>query len=125
MEWYLKVIRQYGDFNTRARRKEYWTFFIFNLLFGLAALLLDNALKLNYQGMEYGPIYIIYSFGTLIPGIAVVVRRLHDTGRSGWMLLIALIPFIGAIWLLILLTMNSQSGENKYGPNPKEIDLQA
>ncbi len=125
MEWYLKAIRQYGDFSTRARRKEYWNFFIFNLLFGLAALLLDNALGLNYQGAEYGPIYIVYSFGMLIPGIAVVVRRLHDTGRSGWMLLIALIPFIGAIWLLVLLATDSQPQENKYGPNPKEIDLQS
>lgn len=124
MEWYLKVLKQYGDFKGRARRKEYWMFFLYNMLFSMAALMLDNAFGLNYEGVEYGPIYIGYGFGMIIPQIAVGVRRLHDLGKSGWWFLIILIPFIGGIWLLILLATKGQTGENQYGLNPKENQLE-
>ncbi len=122
MEWYLKVLRHYGDFKGRARRKEYWMFFLFNILFGMAALMLDNVLGLHYEGAEYGPIYIGYGFGMIIPQIAVAVRRLHDIGKSGWWFLVIFIPFIGGIWLIFMLATNSQPGENQYGANPKGID---
>jgi len=75
------------------------------------------------EGMgNYGPLTIIYSLVVFIPGLAVLVRRLHDVGKSGWMYFIALIPIIGAIWLLVLLATDSEAGSNKWGENPKEVE---
>ena len=75
------------------------------------------------EGTGYGPLYGIYALAVLIPGLAVAVRRLHDVGKSGWMILITLIPLIGAIWLLVLLVTDSNLGENQYGQNPKEATV--
>lgn len=113
-------MRQYADFNGRARRKEYWMFTLFNIIFAIVALVLDNILGINFQEGSGGPFYIIYALAVLIPGIAVLVRRLHDLGKSGWMFFIALIPLIGSIWLLVLLCSEGESGSNEYGPNPKD-----
>ncbi|MCB9426645.1 MAG: DUF805 domain-containing protein [Flavobacteriales bacterium] len=120
MEWYLAVLKNYANFNGRARRKEYWMFTLFNVIFCVAAAVLDNILGITMQGIPYGPIYGLYVLALLIPGLAVAVRRLHDIGKSGWILFIALIPLIGSIWLLILLVKDGQLGDNKYGNNPKE-----
>jgi len=109
MEWYLKVLKQYGDFSGRARRKEYWMFFLFNTIFAGVASAIDPAL------------YAIYVLALFIPGLAVGVRRLHDVGKSGWMFFIVLIPLIGPIWLFVLALSDSNPGENKYGANPKEF----
>ncbi|MCE4563408.1 DUF805 domain-containing protein [Maribellus sp. CM-23] len=113
MNWYLKVLKQYADFNGRARRQEYWMFVLFNIIFSIAAGALDAALG------TWGAIGGLYGLAMFIPGLAVGVRRLHDIGKSGWMLLIAFIPAIGLIWLLVLLATESTSGSNPYGPNPK------
>ena len=114
MNWYLKVLRQYADFNGRARRTEYWMFVLFNFIFSVIANLLDYL---------FGTIYVfsgIYALAVFIPSLAVTVRRLHDINKSGWMILVAFIPVIGAIWLFILLVMEGTPGENQYGSNPKE-----
>ena len=130
MKWYLKVIKNYAGFSGRARRKEYWMFVLFNLIFIIVAAILDNILGTTFKiemggsqsvNLHYGYLYVLYALAVLIPGLAVVVRRLHDVGKSGWMLLIALIPILGAIWLLVLMVTDSKAGENKYGSNPKEI----
>lgn len=122
MNWYLKVLKQYADFNGRARRKEYWMFALFNMIFGGIAMGLDNILGIGFGEIGvYGPLYILYTLAVFIAGLAVVVRRLHDVGKSGWMMLIALIPLIGAIWLLVLMLTDGNFGENEYGVNPKEI----
>lgn len=120
MNWYLKVLKQYADFSGRARRKEYWMFGLFNMIFAIAAMILDNLVGLAGP-TGYGALYAIYSLILFIPGLAVLVRRLHDVGKSGWMFFIVLIPLIGAIWIFVLLVSDSKSGENKYGANPKEI----
>ena len=121
MNWYLKVMKEhYADFKGRARRKEYWFFALFNVIIMVIAMILDTALELNFK-MGYGYIYIIASLIHLIPGLAVVVRRLHDVGKSGWMYFIVLIPLVGPIWLLVLMFTDSADGENKWGPNPKEV----
>lgn len=122
MNWYLKVLRQYADFKGRARRKEYWMYTLITSLFAIAAAVLDNVMGIAMPEIGYGPIYGLYALATLIPGLAVSVRRLHDVGKSGWFLLIALIPLIGAIWLLVLFVSDGKPGENKYGTNPKEGD---
>lgn len=121
MNWYLKVLKQYADFSGRARRQEYWMFALFNMIFTIVAMILDNVLGIAMEGVGYGPIYILYVLAVFIPGLAVAVRRLHDVGKSGWMFLIALIPIVGAIWLLVLLFTDSQKESNKWGQNPKEI----
>ncbi len=122
MEWYLSVLKKYADFKGRARRKEYWMFTLFNLIVAIVAMLLDNWLGLASKSLGYGPIYGIYSLAVLIPSLAVSVRRLHDVGKSGWMLLVALIPLIGAIWLLVLFVTEGKHGSNQYGPDPKNPD---
>ena len=125
MNWYLKVLNQYSDFKSRARRKEYWMFALVNFIISFAIVGIDNALGLSFNYTENvsgsGVFYLLYNLLILIPSLAVAVRRLHDIGKSGWMLLIGLIPLVGAIWLLILLLRNSEAGENKYGPNPKKL----
>ena len=119
MNWYLKVLKNYAGFSGRARRKEYWMFVLFNIIFAIIAAILDNVLGLAMEGVGYGVLYMLYALATLIPGLAVCVRRLHDVGKSGWFILISLIPFIGAIWLLVVLCGDSNPGDNQYGPNPK------
>jgi len=119
MEWYLKVLRQYADFNGRARRKEYWMFALINFLIGLVIGFVDGFTG-TVGAAGIGFLGGIYNLAILIPGIAVGVRRLHDIGKSGWMLLVVLIPIIGFIWLIILLATEGVEGENEYGPNPKE-----
>jgi uncharacterized membrane protein YhaH (DUF805 family) len=123
MNWYLKVLKQYADFNGRARRKEYWMFALFNFIFTIVAIILDYALDLTVGELPYGVIYFLYTLAVFIPSLAVVVRRLHDVGKSGWMILIPLIPLIGSIWLFILLVTDSKPGENQYGQNPKEVTV--
>jgi uncharacterized membrane protein YhaH (DUF805 family) len=124
IQWYFKCFKQYADFNGRARRKEYLMFALFNFIFCFVAIIFDNVLKLGIGGFVYGPIYILYTLAVLIPGLAVTVRRLHDTGKSGWMILISLIPLIGFIWLLVLILTDSESEKNDFGLNPKNIEKQ-
>ena len=114
MEWFLKVVRDnYANFNGRARRKEYWMFYLFSVIFGFAAGIVDAFIS------TYGLIIVVYYLALFIPTLAVAVRRLHDIGKSGWFILVSLIPFIGGIWLLILMVSDSQSGDNEYGVYPK------
>jgi uncharacterized membrane protein YhaH (DUF805 family) len=128
MNWYVAVMKKYADFSGRARRKEYWMFVLFNLIFLVVAAFADNILGTTFgkgSGLElpYGWLYMLYGFAVLIPGIAVCVRRLHDLGKSGWMIFVALIPLIGAIWLLVLYCTAGNQGENKYGPDPKAAEI--
>ena len=113
MEWYLKVVRDnYANFNGRASRQEYWMFFLFNMIFAIVIIGIDIILGLGFLN-------VIYSLVVMIPGIAVGIRRLHDIGKSGWMVLIVLIPCIGAFWLLYLMVQDSSPLDNEYGPSPK------
>jgi len=118
MNWYLKVLKEYANFSGRAGRKEFWLFTLFNAIFAIVAMILDNLLGLAIRDVGYGPIYILYILATLIPGLAVSVRRLHDIGKSGWYLLIGLIPCIGGIILLVFYATAGDPGENEYGPDP-------
>ncbi|MCA0447300.1 MAG: DUF805 domain-containing protein [Bacteroidetes bacterium] len=121
MNWYLKALKQYADFSGRARRTEYWMFLLFNMIFAVFAMILDNMLGLTAGELPYGVFYFLYALAVLIPGLAAAVRRLHDVGKSGWMILIAIIPLIGAIWLIVLMVTDSYPGENQYGQYPKEV----
>lgn len=122
MDYFLLALRKYATFKGRTRRNEYWIFVAFNILFGLIALLVDNVFEISFKDVDfgYGPIYLAYNVAMVIPSVSIAVRRLHDVGKSGWFLLIALIPVIGYIWLLVLFVSDSQPGTNKYGINPKD-----
>lgn len=117
MHYYLEVLKKYAVFKGRASPKEFWMFVLFNLIFGFVLIIIEVEV-LSGEGV----LSQIYSLAMLIPYIAVSVRRLHDTNRSGWLLLISLIPF-GGIALLFFMIQGSQSGENQYGPNPKELEV--
>jgi len=121
MEWYAAAFRKYAVFKGRARRKEYWMFVLFNLIFTFLAAFLDNICGTTFEDEGFGACSTAYALFALLPSIAVTVRRLHDIGKSGWWLLIQLIPIIGNIWLLVLMTLDGTPGRNKYGPNPKEV----
>ncbi len=113
MEWYLKVLKNYVGFEGRARRKEYWMFVLFSVIVSIVLSILEAVL--NLSSVLTG----LYSLAVLLPSLAVGVRRLHDTGRSGWWLLISLIPLIGAIILIVFMCQDSQENGNQYGANPK------
>jgi uncharacterized membrane protein YhaH (DUF805 family) len=119
MNWYLKVLKQYADFNGRARRKEYWMFTLFNLIFMIVTIMLDRSLGMTIAPAPYGYLSIIYILAMIIPGIALAVRRLHDVGKSGWFYFIVLIPIIGSIWMLVLFCTEGNRGDNEYGADPK------
>lgn len=120
MKYYLKALKNYSNFSGRSRRKEYFFFCLFNFIFAVFAIILDNLFGLTFDLVPYGSIYALYTLCFLIPNLAVTVRRLHDIGKSGWMILISIIPIIGLIWFLVLLFTDSDPGENEYGQNPKE-----
>ncbi|MBM70673.1 MAG: hypothetical protein CME43_14490 [Haliea sp.] len=120
MNWYLDVLKnKYAMFNGRARRKEYWFFVLFNILASIALGIVDTITGTFNDEMGVGLLGGIYWLAVLIPAIAVAVRRLHDTGRTGWWLLLAFIPVIGGLVLLIFMVFDSEPGDNQYGPNPK------
>jgi len=126
MNWYLKVLRQYADFDGRARRTEYWMFTLVNFIISMVLYL--PALYLTIDSQSENPaffiVYGLYSLALFIPSLAVSVRRLHDVGKSAWFFLILFIPFIGAIWILVLYFMDSDAGSNEYGPNPKTNEFE-
>jgi uncharacterized membrane protein YhaH (DUF805 family) len=119
MNWYLEVLKKYAVFSGRARRKEYWMFTLFNVIFAIAAMIIDNVVGLAIKDVGYGPIYILYALATLVPSLAVSVRRLHDIGKSGWYILLGLIPCVGGIILLVFAVTAGDVGENEYGVDPK------
>jgi len=129
MNYYLNALRNYASFSGRARRSEYWYFVLFNAIFSLLAALLDHLLGTSFIintingpiDFYYGYCYLIYALVIFLPSFAVLVRRLHDVGKSGWFFFITLIPIVGGIWLLVLLFTDSHEGANKYGLNPKGI----
>lgn len=121
MNWYLQVLKNYAGFSGRARRKEYWMFLLFNMIFLIAAMIIDNVVGTTFGGLPYGLFYFLYALAVFLPGLAVGVRRLHDVGKSGWFMLIGLIPIVGGIWLLVLFCTDGNPGANEYGVNPKEI----
>ena len=119
MNYYLAALKKYAEFSGRARRSEYWFFALFNVIFIIVAMGLDNLLGLTIMDLPYGFFYFAYALAMFIPGLAVFVRRMHDIGKSGWWYFIALIPIIGAIWLLVLCLTEGTLGDNEYGPDPK------
>jgi uncharacterized membrane protein YhaH (DUF805 family) len=132
MKWYFRVLKKYATFNGRARRKEYWMFVFSNIFVSPVVALLAGFITALVARIEWGDGHggqvtelaynvgllagVVYSLAVWIPGIAVAVRRMHDTGRSGWWVLFPAVNFV-------LLFVGSQPGENRFGPNPKMAEL--
>ena len=119
MNWYFKALRKYAVFTGRAQRREFWTFFFVNLFIIFALRGIDILLGTWNRDDRVGLISLIFEFAILIPALAVTIRRLHDTNRSGWWCLIHFIPLIGWIPFYMFMGEDSQPSENQYGPNPK------
>ena len=120
MNWYLDVLKKYAVFEGRSRRKEYWMFVLFNIIISIVLSIVDGITGTFSAMAGLGLLSGIYSLAVLIPSLAVSVRRLHDTSRSGWWLFIALIPLVGAIVLLVFMAQDGKPEQNQYGANPKE-----
>lgn len=119
MSWYLQALKRFADFKGRSRRKEYWMFALFNIAFSILTTLIDYAFGTDSFVYYFGVFSMLYGLFVLVPFLAVSVRRLHDTGKTGWMLLIAIIPILGALWLIVLFVTEGTRGTNMYGPDPK------
>lgn len=115
MTWYIAVLKQYASSSGRSRRQEYWMFTLINTLVVIGILIVQGILGFKFPVLSFA-----YALAVLCPHINVAIRRLHDTNRSGWWLLIGIIPIIGAIVLLVFTVQDSQPGNNRFGPNPKE-----
>lgn len=119
MNWYLEVLKKYAVFDGRAGQKEYWWFSLFSFIIILVLSVIDIVTGTFNVNVGLGLLGGIYTLAVLIPSIAVSVRRLHDTDRSGWWFLINGIPLIGVIVFLVFTAQDGTSGDNQYGSNPK------
>lgn len=135
-DWMILPLRRYARFNGRARPREYWMFWLFIVLSMIALSILETALGLAVTEQfvqtgpwsasavyrtHGGPLTGLFALGIFIPHLAVMVRRLHDTDRRGWWLLLAFIPILGGLVLLVFLVMGGTRGPNRFGPDPVEV----
>jgi len=118
MSWFLKALKNYAGFSGRSRRKEYWFFILFYMIIFMVVAFLDGLLGTFSAESGIGVLSGIFILGMIIPNIAVTIRRLHDTDRSGWWILIAFVPFVGGIVLIVFMVMGGTQGSNQYGPDP-------
>jgi uncharacterized membrane protein YhaH (DUF805 family) len=133
VNWYVKALKQYVDFSGRARRREYWMFVLVNVVIVIVLSVIDTLLGTGgfratagggsfYAANSLGLLSGLYTLAVLLPSIAVTVRRLHDTDRSGWWILLGFIPIIGGIILLVFYVLEGTRGPNRFGPDPKAIE---
>src|ERR687893_2971680 len=118
MGWYLEALKKYAVFSGRSRRKEYWYFVLFSVIVSLVLSAIDALLGIS-SSTNVGLLGGIYGLAIIVPSIAVSVRRLHDIDRTGWWILINLVPIVGSIVLLVFYVLDGTPGQNRFGPNPK------
>ncbi|HSF78165.1 MAG TPA: DUF805 domain-containing protein [Steroidobacteraceae bacterium] len=121
MNWYLEALRKYAVFEGRARRMEYWMFVLINCLIVVVLSVVDTVVGLFSLGNSVGALTGLYWLVVLVPSVAVTVRRLHDTDRSGWWALLALLPVLGTIVLFVFCVLDGTPGPNRFGENPKAV----
>ena len=121
MNYYTDVLKKYTVFSGRARRKEYWMFVLWNFVISIVLSLVVDVIDGVIKSQALSVISLLYVLAVLLPGLAVFVRRMHDTGRSGWWFFINLIPLVGWIVTLVFLVQDSKPGDNQYGSNPKGV----
>lgn len=121
MEWMLMPLKRYADFSGRSRRKEYWMFLLGVFIAAIVLSIVEGIVGLSGMvGGVYGPLTTILMLAVIIPGIAVQVRRFHDQDKSGWFVLLALIPFLGGLIVLVFMCLEGTKGPNRFGPDPKD-----
>jgi len=120
MDWYIKVLKDYAVFEGRASRAEYWYFVLFNVIAMIILMLIENVLGLVMitEGGAFGFLTTIYALAVFVPSIAVAIRRLHDTDRSGWWILLAFIPLVSLVLIVFFIFKGSES-DNQYGASPR------
>ena len=126
MSYYLTVLKKYAVFTGRARRAEIWYFILFNLIVSVVLQMLFGSVAETAEDGAASPLAflpVLYTLVILLPSLAVAIRRLHDTGRSGWWILIALIPLVGTIVLIVFYVQDGDAGDNAYGTNPKAAQM--
>ena len=120
MEWMLLPLKRYADFSGRSRRKEYWMFVLGVFIVAIVLSIIEGMVGLSGMvGGVYGPLTTLFFLGILVPSIAVQVRRFHDQDKSGWFVLLALIPFLGGIAVLVFMCLEGTRGPNRFGADPK------
>lgn len=122
MNWYLEALKKFTEFNGRASRQEYWYFVLFNILISIGLGLVDRITGSFDPLSGVGLLGGIYGLIILLPGLAVSVRRLHDTNRSGWWVLLPFIPILGGLIFLYFLVLDSSPDRNNYGESPKGFE---
>ena len=121
MDWMLMPLRRYTDFQGRSRRKEYWMFLLGVIIAVLLLSLIEGALGLSVMvGGVSGPLTVLFFLAIIVPSIAVQVRRFHDQDKSGWFVLLSLIPIIGGLIVLVFMLLEGTRGPNRFGPDPKD-----
>ena len=126
MEWATLPLKRYSQFSGRSRRKEFWSFVLLCIVVSIVANTIDGILGMSgLIGGFYGPVTLLAALALVIPQWAVGIRRLHDTGRSGWWILIGFIPLIGALVLIYFFVLEGTRGANQYGADPKEGEVPA
>jgi uncharacterized membrane protein YhaH (DUF805 family) len=120
MNWYLAALKKYAVFAGRARRKEFWFFTLFNVLIAVVLTMIDMFTGTFDEDVGLGLLSGLFALAMLIPSIAVTVRRLHDTDRSGWWYLLVFLPVIGGLVILVFTLLDGTPGSNRFGPNPKD-----
>jgi uncharacterized membrane protein YhaH (DUF805 family) len=120
MNWYLVALKKYAVFAGRARRKEFWFFLLVNTLIALALAIVDVLTGTFDEDVGLGLLSGLYAVAMIVPSIAVTVRRLHDTDRSGWWYLLVFLPVIGGLVILVFMLIDGTPGSNRFGPNPKD-----
>lgn len=120
MEWMLLPLKRYADFSGRSRRKEYWMFLLGVFIAVIVLSIIEGIVGLSGMvGGVYGPLTTLFFLGILVPSIAVQVRRFHDQDKSGWFVLLGLIPFLGGLAVLVFMCLEGTRGPNRFGPDPK------
>lgn len=119
MQWLKEVIAKYATFRGRARRREYWRYILYYVIAFVALVLVDMLTGTFNMESQLGFLSGLFLLFMLIPSVAVAVRRLHDTERSGWWVLLAFLPLIGQLVLLFFFIQEGDEGDNAYGPDPK------
>ena len=130
LDWMLLPLKRYADFSGRSRRKEYWLYYLLNMIVTIVGLLLVVAgVPWDQMNNKYlppmgistwigGMVLILWVLGTFVPSLAVAVRRFHDQDKSGWFYLLAFVPYAGGIILIIFMCLEGTRGANRYGPDP-------
>ena len=127
MEWMLKPLVRYADFSGRSRRKEFWMYQLLNVLVICLIIMIIIAGTATANEGEFGPLAIVgfvllilWVLATFIPNLAVQIRRFHDQDKSGWFVLLGLIPYLGGLIIFVFMLLEGTAGDNRFGPDPKD-----